>query len=127
MAAHSWQAPAAADAASDGFDADWDADGTSETSSSRGTVDTIFDEARHEKPVHIKNGTVGVEARPSRARSSRSGPRQPHAPYGDRLDVGTFSVYQGNWGGRSKHADIRQHIYKDIVMKNPGHIITMSL
>ena len=45
--------------------------------------------------------------------------RQPHTPFLARSDIGAFSVYQGNWGGRSTHAETRHHIFEDILTADP--------
>ena len=92
--------------------------------SSRETQDTVYSASRHEAAVHVKRAARVVEEAPPRPRSrATSDTRQPAKPYLARNDIGTFSVYQGNWGGRSKHAETRHHIYWDIVIKSPSHII----
>ena len=92
--------------------------------SSRETQDTVYSTSRHKAAVHVKKAARVVEEAPPRPRSrATSDTRQPGNPYLARNDIGTFSVYQGNWGGRSKHAETRHHIYWDIVIKSPSHII----
>ena len=81
MAAPRGRSPAAAGAADEEFDADWEPLAEARSpSSSRGTVDSKFDRARLFDEVHMKSKLEPVEARPPRARSSGSGPRCVHEP-----------------------------------------------
>ena len=75
--------------------------------------------------VHTKKAPRRVDDAPPRPRSQASaGTREPNAPYMERDDIGKIAIYQGNWGGRSSDAKTRHHIFTDIIVKNPGTIIT---
>ena len=72
--------------------------------------------------VHKKGNHPPVAASaPAAAGSSSS--RTIHQPFRDRMDKGTFAVYQGNWSGRRKEQWLREHIYTDIVLECPASIV----
>ena len=58
------------------------------------------------------------------AETRDSGPgRTPTAPYNERDDVGLMSVYQGNWSGHRANVALEKHIFQDVILHNPCHIV----
>ena len=51
------------------------------------------------------------------------GGRLVKEPYMHRRDVGSFGLYMGNWGGPSRAALIEQHLYHDIILRNPAQVL----
>ena len=49
--------------------------------------------------------------------------RTPMCPYNDRDDVGLLSVYQANWSGHRANVALEKHIFEDVILKNPCHIV----
>ena len=89
-------------------------------SDSNSTVSTIDD--RPPLAVHLKP-RQRIVLQPAPAAAGRSSSRVIHTPRGSREDIGSFGVYQGNWGGRRKEVSLRNHIVEDIVLKCPAHIL----
>lgn len=50
--------------------------------------------------------------------------RQVHEEFRNRDDVGTFGVYQGNWGGNRQNARLHNHVRTDVALNAPTHIVT---
>ena len=72
--------------------------------------------------IHLKPRD-GVRSQAAPVAAGRDKSRFVHTPHGSRDDIGSFGVYQGNWGGRRKSVSLRNHIIDDIVVKNPAHIL----
>jgi hypothetical protein len=51
------------------------------------------------------------------------GGRLVKEPYMYRSDIGSFGLYMGNWGGPSRAALIEQHLYHDIILRNPAQVL----
>ena len=51
------------------------------------------------------------------------GGRVVKAPYVQRRDIGSFGLYAGNWGGPSRANLITQHLYHDIILRNPAQVL----
>ena len=51
------------------------------------------------------------------------GGRVVKAPYIQRRDIGSFGLYAGNWGGPSRAALITEHLYHDIILRNPAQVL----
>ena len=51
------------------------------------------------------------------------GDRVVKSPYVRRSDIGSFGLYAGNWGGPSRAALIEQHIYHDLILRNPAQVL----
>ena len=57
---------------------------------------------RPPQQVHIKEKRPQI-VNEAPAAAGRRAPREIREPFKDRSDVGSFSIYQGNWGGRKKN------------------------
>jgi len=44
-------------------------------------------------------------------------------PYRRRNDIGSFGLYAGNWGGRSRMDLVNTHLYHDLVLRNPAQVL----
>jgi hypothetical protein len=44
-------------------------------------------------------------------------------PYRRRPDIGSFGLYAGNWGGRSRMDLVNTHLYHDLVLRNPAQVL----
>ena len=57
------------------------------------------------------------------AAAGKASSRTINEPFRTRGDVGSFAVYQGNWGGRRSLELLRDHIFSDIVLRCPANIL----
>ena len=51
------------------------------------------------------------------------GGRIVRQPYLRRRDIGSFGLYVGNWGGRSRMDLVNTHLYHDLVLRNPAQVL----
>ena len=104
---------------------DWSApsEAGSESDGSRCTADIVYSARRHASDVRTSRHPAHLASRLRGRGASNPDGRVPFAPYNMRDGIGSFGVYQGNWGGWSKQALARQHFYQDIVIHNPPHIL----
>ena len=49
--------------------------------------------------------------------------RRVRCPYVQRTDIGSFGLYVGSWGGPSRSNLIEQHLYHDLILRNPAQVL----
>jgi hypothetical protein len=52
-----------------------------------------------------------------------SGGRRVAKPLNSRTDIGSYGLYQGNWSGRRRYLNVRQHIMHDLILRNPAQVL----
>ena len=52
-----------------------------------------------------------------------AGGRLVRVPYRERLDIGMYGIYVGNWSGRRRLQEVNDHIAADVVARCPAQII----
>ena len=58
-----------------------------------------------------------------RAATMGAGGRVVQVPLRDREDSGTWGMYCGNWGGHRKLIAAQQHIFQDLIARNPAQVL----
>ena len=83
-------------------------------------VQTVLREAKQE--TGLVGRTPLLASATAETKNSGQGPT-PMFPYNDRDDVGLMSVYQANWSGHRANAALEKHIFQDVILHNPCHIV----
>ena len=86
-----------------------------------GSAESVNCESNADRQVH--------SPRPAAESSSDAefvtgyGGRIVKRPYLRRKDIGSFGLYAGNWGGRSRMDLVNTHLYHDLVLRNPAQVL----
>ena len=75
------------------------------------------------RPSTHVDGDPAPKAKAKAAPTTGAGGRVVQMPMRDRDDVGTWGMYCGNWGGHRKMAAARQHLFQDLISRNPAQVL----